>query len=171
MAIGSRLSAKTAAMVKGMSAVLRGYPGIFHQLASEHEEVSVLMKRVATGDSATRGELFPEIYRNLMAHAHAEEQTFYPRLRRHLELEQTVAQCLAEHERIEELLDELHLMDSSTQQWTELFLQLQRVVEAHVMREERELFPQAREQLNREQADEMKLDYTSVEAHEKSRLH
>ncbi|MFW6094224.1 MAG: hemerythrin domain-containing protein [Pseudomonadota bacterium] len=172
MATGSKTTSKTAGAVKGAAKALAGYPGIFHHLAGEHAEVSALMQRVAASspDSNVRDELFPEIRRNLLAHAHGEEEEFYPRLREHTEIEPLVRQCLQEHEQVEHFLEQLDAEEKSTDTWQGRFREMMQAVESHVEREENELFPKAKELMSGQDAREMEERYESVEAREKQRL-
>lgn len=173
MATGSKAAAKAAAKAKSAAKALAGYPGIFHHLAGEHAEVNVIMKRIEASSASgnTRAELFQELRRNLLAHAHGEEETFYPPLRRFLELEPLVSQSLEQHTAIERLLGELDRADKSTQRWLDQFRQLMEQVKQHVHLEESELFPQAKDLLGREEARDMEHRYEQAEEREKSRLH
>lgn len=170
MAIGSKITSKTRGMARDISRAMEGDPGIFHRLAGEHEEVHSLMRDLPRRDAEDRIELFRRINRLLLAHAHAEEGSFYPRLRNYPELRDLTAHCLAEHERIEELIRQLNTSDKDTQHWLDVFDQLRRAVEAHVEREEQELFPRARALLEREEADDIDDDYRDVEKRELHRL-
>jgi hemerythrin superfamily protein len=166
------MGSKAAGAAKGAAKALAGYPGIFHHLAGEHAEVSTLMKRVANASSGSsdREELFAEIRKNLLAHARGEEQEFYPELRKFPEIEPLVSECLREHKRIEEYLDQLHGADKSSDAWQRRFEDMMAAVETHVEREEKELFPKARDLLDRQVAKDMEKRYEKVEEREKSRL-
>jgi hemerythrin superfamily protein len=166
------MGSKTAGAVKSAAKALAGYPGIFRHLAGEHAEVAALMKRVAatSEDSDARQELFPEMRKNLLAHAHGEEQTFYPALRKFPEIEPLVMECLREHKHIEEYLEQLHAGDKTSPAWLDRFEQMMTAVESHVEREENELFPKARDLLDRQAAKDLEDRYEKVEEQEKSRL-
>lgn len=170
MAIGARIASKTAGLVKGANKAMEGYPGIFHHLAGEHEEVAALMQSAAVADTKEREELYPVIHKSLLAHAHAEEECFYPQLLRFPKIHDLAAHCMAEHARIEELLRVLNSTDKATQNWKEIFDELRRVVQHHVEQEENELFPQAMELLDEGEAEEMNHQFKKVEKREKARL-
>ena len=172
MATGSKMGGKAAGMAKSAAKALAGYPGIFHHLAGEHAEVATLMKRVAGSgsDSSAREEVFAEIRKNLLAHAKGEEQEFYPELRKFPEIEPLVTECLREHKRIEEYIDQLHGADKSSDAWMNRFEEMMKAVETHVKREEKELFPKAKDLLDRQVAKDMESRYEKVEEREKSRL-
>lgn len=172
MADGTKMSAEAAGKLKGGAKALAGYPGIFHHLAGEHAEVSTLMKRVAASDESSdeRDELFPEIRKNLLAHAKGEEQVFYPQLESHPELKTLVERSLEQHQDIEQKLESLASADKHTSGWTSEFKALMEAVENHVAEEEQNLFPRANEALENQQAREMEDDYEAVEEREKERL-
>lgn len=171
MASGSKLGSKAAGAVKGAAKALAGYPGIFHHLAGEHAEVSTLMQRVAasSADSDDRPELFAEIRRNLLAHAKGEEQEFYPVLKKFPEIESIVDECLREHKRIEEYLDQLHTADKTSNAWMQRFEEMMQTVQAHVEREENQLFPKAKDLLDKQAAKDIEERYEAVEEQEKAR--
>lgn len=172
MAIGSKTASKAAGTAKGAAKALAGYPGIFHHLAGEHAEVSTLMKRVAASSegSSTREELFPEIEKSLFAHARAEEEEFYPVLRNFTGIQELVDRCIEEHRKVEEYLGQLASGNKATKTWAEVFERMMRAVETHVEREEKELFPKAKELLSPDRAEDMQGRYERAEEREKSRL-
>lgn len=171
MASGSKFTSKAAGAGKGAMKALEGYPGIFHHLAGEHAEVSMMMKRVAgTTETSERDKLFPEIRRNLLAHARGEEEEFYPPLQEFAELDGLVSQCLDEHQEVEAYLDRLDVKDKSGKDWGDLFEQMMKAVEEHVEREENMLFPKANDLLESQPAKDMEERYERVEEREKARL-
>lgn len=159
----SKAAAKTAGLAHRAAKSLEGYPGIFHHLAAEHAEVSSLLGRVTGADHNTRERLFPEIRRQLLAHAHGEENEFYPELRRFPALTDTVETCLREHREIDAMLHELDHSEKSTAAWGNLFNRMLNAIETHVNREEQELFPKAKDLLTRERAEAMEARYESAQ--------
>lgn len=138
--------------------------GIFGLLADEHAELEDLMRQVAgTMEVRVRQDLFPGIRQRLLGHARGEEEAFYPRLAEHRELRDLVAQSLEEHAEVERYLKRLDVKDKSTKQWRDLFVEMMQTVEAHVLREERELFPQAHGLVGPDQARQMKAHFDQVE--------
>lgn len=141
----TELGGKLAGAARGLAKRLEGYKGIFRRLAEDHGEVSLLIQRVrhSPEDADARRELFPRIRRELVAHARAEEQEFYTPLRRFLETRAILDRSTDDHRRLEALLEQLAVADSSTPAWTESFAILARIVEDHVEEEEHRLFPLA----------------------------
>ncbi len=172
MAFATKAAAKTAGAVKGATKALAGYSSIFHHLAGEHAEVSTMMQRIASSseNSTAREEVFAEMRAALLAHAHGEEKEFYPILRRFPELQNQVSQCLQEHKEIEAYLEQLADGRKDTTTWLQLFERMKRAVEAHVNREENQLFPKANELVGSDQAQQMYERYEQVEEQEKGQL-
>ena len=169
--MASRAMAKVHAKTKEAFTGLSGYPGIFSHLAGEHAEVASLMKQLHSAfDSDTIDELFPEIRKNLLAHAKAEEKEFYAPLRNAPPTQKLVAKAIDEHKKIEEYLGQLNESDRSTKTWMSTFEKFQRAVEAHVDMEEHQLFPAAKDVLSNGQAKEMERRYSEAEAQQKARL-
>ncbi len=167
----SKFGASAAGKAKAVGKILKGETGILRHLADEHGEVSVLMKRVAeTSDARVREELFAEVYRNLMAHAKAEEQTFYPVLRRQPSLSPLVDKSLEEHRQVETWLDELKDADQSTATWKTEFERMMHAVEEHVRLEEEEIFPQAKDLLDAGERKDMLDRFEKAEQTVKGRL-
>lgn len=172
MATASKTAAKAMGKAKGVAKGLSGYPAIFRHLAAEHGEVSALMQRVAGSSekSDVREELFPEIRKNLLAHAKAEEKEFYGPLRRSAETKELISQAIEEHRKVEEYLEKLASGNKATKTWMQIFERMMRAVEAHVDMEENEIFPKAFEVLSREQAQKIEERYEAAEERQKARL-
>jgi hemerythrin superfamily protein len=165
MAMGTKVAAKTAGAMKGAAKALAGYSSIFHHLAAEHAEVATMMHSIArsSAGSSAREDVFAELRAALLAHAHSEEQEFYPVLRRFAQIENVVAKCMAEHKQIEAYLEELEASSKKTRSWMALFERFMRAVEAHVDREENHLFPKANELLSGDQAKQVYERYEHIE--------
>jgi hemerythrin superfamily protein len=172
MANLSKAAAKVTGAARGLGKALSGYPAIFRHLAGEHGEVATLMNRVAgsADDTEVRKELFPEIRRSLLAHAKAEEKEFYGRLRAFAPTAPMIPQALEEHRRIEEHLDRLNAQSCESDAWIETFQSLVSLVEAHVQREEDEMFPAAKDVLSSDEAKDIQKRYESTEEQEKARI-
>jgi hemerythrin superfamily protein len=170
MITGAKMASKIAGKAKGAVKAMTGYPGIFNHLAAEHTEVSAMMRMVASSveGSSTREELFPEIRKDLLAHAHGEEEEFYPKLRQFPELEPLVARSLEEHKQIETYLEELSSGDKGTEGWRQRFEQMMNLVEGHVDLEEKQVFPRAKDLISTQQAEDILKQYESIEEREKA---
>src|SRR5258706_7593309 len=172
MANISRAAAKLTGVARAAAKALSGYPAIFRHLAGEHGEVATLMKRVAStrDDVETRKELFPEIRMSLLAHGKAEQKEFYEPLRQHAATAGMIPQAIEDHRKIEAYLERLSAESCASDTWLATFQDLMNAVEAHVEREEGELFPAAKEALTPREADDIRHRYEATEEQEKSRI-
>src|SRR5262249_13766192 len=121
-------------------------------------------------DPEIRTELFPEIRRNLLAHAKAEEKEFYEPLRGFPRTAPMIPQAVEEHRRIEQYLEQLHRESSSTDAWLETFRAFASGVDAHVQREENEIFPAAKDAFDSDRAKQIEQRYEAAEEQEKLRI-
>jgi hemerythrin superfamily protein len=160
-----KAAGKAAGMAKGVGKALQGQTGILRHLAAEHGEVSTMMKSIANASptSKTRDELFPELKKNLLAHAKAEEKVFYPALRRHSELEPMVERSLAQHRQVEEMLQQLSSGDKSSATWTNAFERMMHAVEQHVELEEEHIFPKAKDLTDGSERDQILSRFEQAE--------
>lgn len=131
---------------------------VFKLLEQDHEKVKGLFKKLAdTSDGAqkTRENLFKELATELTVHAKVEEAIVYPRLKEFDELSEQVAEGIDEHKEAEALLEELAGMETTDKEWSAKLKELQAAVEHHVKEEEQELFPEARDFIDKDEATEL----------------
>ena len=172
MATMTRAAAKISGATKAIGKALSGYPAIFRHLAGEHAEVATLMKRVSASsdDTEIREQLFPEIRKNLLAHAKAEEKEFYEALRTLPQTASMIPQAVEEHRRIAKYLEQLQRENCATDAWLDTFRAFESAVEAHVQREENELFPASKDAFDSDRAKQIDERYEAAEEQEKARI-
>ncbi|MFW7378748.1 MAG: hemerythrin domain-containing protein [Oligoflexus sp.] len=144
---------------------------IFGHLEMEHESVAALFEEIFATDSEDvqlRLDLYEELQEKLLTHSRGEERTFYIRLQNEPELSDLVQEALKEHKEMEELLDALVEIDNTSPSWMETMNQLHSVVEAHVEKEEDEIFPRARRVLGEHEAAQLSQDMGTIEEHYRS---
>jgi hemerythrin superfamily protein len=100
-------------------------------LKEDHERVRRLFRDRST-----------EVFQKLLLHAQIEEEIFYPAIRDANPA--MVDKSVVEHDIVERLIQEIEQLNSSSQTLLE---ELRKVVEDHMMAEEKVLFPQARREL------------------------
>jgi hemerythrin superfamily protein len=130
----------------------------FAVLKQDHSEVKKLFKKIdKSGDGATkaREKTFKELARELAVHASIEERIVYPRLKEIDALAETVNEGIEEHHVAEQLLEEIAQMPPEDEQWMAKVTVLQEMVEHHVEEEEKELFPQAAKEIDKDELDEL----------------
>src|SRR5690242_4844443 len=124
-------------------------------LHQDHEKVKNLFEQLeATGEdeAARRERLFATLFRELELHAEAEERYFYGRLRVNDTARETVLESYDEHKGMKRMLGELDAMDKGTPAWTRKCAALREEVEAHILREEEDLFLMAQKVIEDEEA-------------------
>lgn len=128
---------------------------IFITLQNEHETViGLLEEAIGTGSADT----FMQIRDELSIHMTGEEEVVYPALQ-DIGLEEHAQLAEQEHAEARLLIAELEAMDEEDEMWIPTLVQLQEVVEQHVMHEEEDIFPLAQEQLSTEEAQQLEEEY------------
>lgn len=158
---GTEIAGKVMGKVKGARQALTGGSGVFERLATEHGEISTMIRRVSVSghDSKVRAELFPRIRRELLAHARAEEREVYSSFSTIPELAEHMTHSAEEHHEIERMLDELNLMPVTDDTWITKLRELMKLVQRHVMDEELTVFPKAKKSISRGQSEELEGRY------------
>lgn len=129
---------------------------IYEILELQHREADKLLDTLARrGDAAGRASLFPRLLASLYSHDKAEERTFYVTLQRHREEHDEVARVKQEHHEIEAWLSRLAITPYDDESWAPIFDELANAVRLHIEEEEGEIFQEAREAFDTEQAREM----------------
>ncbi|MGW7488245.1 hemerythrin domain-containing protein [Streptomyces sp. NPDC054786] len=120
---------------------------VIAELTTDHREVDDLFKQFedAPPGSKDRRRLVDALTIELVRHSVAEEEYLYPAVREHLEEGDTLADKeLADHARVEQLLDDLQQREADDLDFDRLVLKLRTEVTAHVDDEENHLFTQLR---------------------------
>jgi len=132
---------------------------IFTLLHEDHENVSLIFKKIESMKSKetaqTQEQLFKELYTELELHAKVEEDLVYPVFKKYEETRKIVEESLREHQEIDRLLSELKGMRPDDQKWMGKLGELQRKVEHHVKEEEEQLFPQGRKVIGEERLQQL----------------
>lgn len=134
---------------------------IYQRLTEDHGKQRGMAAGLAKteGDSSERKRLFDEFYRELEAHAAAEEQTFYAELIATPDGQEKARHSVAEHKTAADLLKELTQTDMSSGAWLQKFKKLKHEVEHHVDEEEKEVFPLAMKLIPDERAEELAREF------------
>lgn len=136
-------------------------PLIYELLQKDHDKVKNALNRIletSDGAAKTREKLFSEIKNDLEIHTRFEEEVFYPEFRDAKgdeEAEDEVDDALDEHAEAKGMLEKLAAMDKSSDEFLETLDELKQALEHHISDEEEEMFPQAREALDEDEARQM----------------
>ena len=128
-------------------------------LKKDHRMVSGLMMTLEMTprfNATVRKSLFNQIYTNLMAHATAEEEVFYPAIR-NVAFGQghQVDEAYKEHAVVKDLLHEMWNMDPISDEFDNKLAELKSNVQHHVEEEEGELFEVCETRMSEEQLREI----------------
>jgi hypothetical protein len=168
----TELTGKAIGKAKGIKHGLSGHTGIMRKLAEEHGEVSALLSRCKKAETAAdRRELFSKIRLELLAHAKAEQEIFYSRLKEFDATRELAEHGEDEHHEMEDMIDRLYTMGYEGDDWAELFEELDSSVRDHVKEEESEMFDGAEQVLTRNELEALATMYIAAKNQELVRLH
>lgn len=145
-------------------------PELFRILTRQHREVDAMLSQLATvEDTEIRGKLLPVLEQQLLAHAKAEEETFYRALAREGE-KGDAKHAKREHREIETALSKLTALELDDDDWDEALQDLTETVQHHVEEEESDVFDAARRSLDSETLDELAAKFTEHRRKQLERL-
>lgn len=121
-------------------------------LKQDHEKVKALFRKFSeTGDGAlkTRQRLAEQIFEELELHTRAEEEIFYPAVRKATdeEGEELLDEAEEEHHVVDLIIAELKQMDPGDEHYAAKMTVLCENVEHHIQEEEEEMLPDAEKRI------------------------
>ncbi len=164
------LVGKAAGMAKQVKSKLSGDTGIFSTLKKEHGEVSGLLGRIPSAEPRERREILTKIKVELFSHANAEEASFYRSLQAYPDTSATIESFERDHNRLEELLERMQVLEPSEASWMDLYRQLKTSIEEHVEKEEQQLFPRAEQHLSDDDAKRIDATFKELKQQHKEQL-
>lgn len=124
---------------------------IYEYLKMDHEKVAHLFSLFEKSKRMDRKqEIVSMIIRELMVHAHSEQETFYKVLEQNPENREEIEHKKKEHDEIDQQIE--LIASASGKKWEEAVLKLKALVEHHVKEEEGEVFKRAKKTLSDELA-------------------
>ena len=123
-------------------------------LESDHRRFEDLLKQGEdTTERAVKGRtaLLDTLTAALNVHELIEEKVLYPALKPHAETRDIVLEGFEEHHVADVIVKELHDLAKDNERWGAKFKVLQESLEHHIKEEERNMFPNARQVLSREE--------------------
>ncbi|MCM2277171.1 MAG: hemerythrin domain-containing protein [Oligoflexia bacterium] len=127
---------------------------ILNAIQADHREMRAIIKRLSVTTkrgASSREKLFLRLHEQLEAHATAEEEILYARLREIKSARELVLRSLEEHHVARLLLAELDALAKDDESWGAKLQVLQESVEHHMKEEETEVFRAARKSLDRDE--------------------
>lgn len=134
---------------------------IFEALRESHEKQRDLSEKLikTSGDSKERRALFELLKNELFAHAVGEDRYFYIPLMMTDSGLNITRHALAEHHKMDELLEQLTEMELSNPSWLAVAKKLFDTVHHHLQEEEHGFFQQAGKILSAEQKESLAQQY------------
>lgn len=141
---------------------------IYQRIEQDHEEHRALAAKIlhTEGNSEERQTLWAQFAPEVLAHAAAEEQTFYAVLIEKPDGQPDARHGVHEHFAIDKLIDELNNTDMSSPNWLKTFKELEHKLEHHMHEEEDDIFPSARELIAATKAEALVADFEKRKADE-----
>jgi hemerythrin superfamily protein len=147
---------------------------VFDQLIQDHNRARDIIKQLMSTESRhklTRIDLFNELKRELVAHSHAEEKLFYPKLVDQKPTHDLIEEGINDHHTVEKLLDRISSLSVESDDFLNAISDLQKMVEHHVQEEENQVFPKARQLLDQNQFEPLGEQVKATEDQEKRQIH
>ena len=140
---------------------------IFNLLKADHDKVKGLLQKIeATEGPSELDDLLGQLEQELTLHSRLEEQHFYPALQHDSQTQDLIPEALKEHQRVDQVLEDLMDMLPEGQDWDETLKELKKLVEHHVAEEENTIFPKAQQVLGekaKELAERVQREKESVQ--------
>ncbi len=134
-------------------------------MKKDHRKVEDLFKQIEdTTERAekTRTELFAKIKLELDAHAHMEEEVFYPATDEAELTHELTLEAYEEHNVVKELLTQLEAEPKDTEEWMAKCTVMMENVKHHVEEEEKELFPKVKKVMSNAELEDLGLEMEAV---------
>lgn len=143
---------------------------IFTRLKQDHDKHRDLLDRIAetSGESEERKSLFTQLTKELKGHAAAEEQAVYSTMLRKPPTTDETRHSVAEHQEIDEMLNDLAATDMSSGAWLQKFKDFAHRYRHHIEEEEEDHFPDFAEHITDEDTRHMAKVFERRKAEEKA---
>lgn len=148
---------------------MAGPTEIFERLKQDHDRHRELLDRLLEthGETPERETLFVALTKELKAHAAAEEQALYSTMMRKPPTTGETRHSVAEHQEIEEALNDLAATDMSEGAWLAKFKAFDHRYRHHIDEEEDEHFPDFASYLDEEDMEYMRSVFDRRKREEK----
>jgi hemerythrin superfamily protein len=130
----------------------------------DHNKVNTLFTELlASNDPQKIQEYFGQIYKDLSAHAEAEEEVVYPRVRSFYGQNDT-QELYDEQAEMKKMLDEIKAIDPSSSQFKDKIKQLMDVVGDHIRQEESTMFAAIRNNLSTQESEQLSTEFKAAKS-------
>ena len=131
-------------------------------IRADHNKVNTLFTELLQSDDPQKiQEYFGQIYKDLTAHAGAEEEVVYPKVRPFYG-EGDTQELYDEQAEMKQKLDEIKSTDPSSSQFKDKIKQLMDAVGDHIRQEESTMFAAIRNNLNSQQSEQLATEFKAA---------
>ncbi|QLE55005.1 hemerythrin domain-containing protein [Nostoc sp. TCL26-01] len=139
-------------------------------IRADHNKVNILFTELQQSNNPQKiQEYFGQIYKDLTAHAEAEEEVVYPRVRSFYGQSDT-QELYDEQAEMKRYLEQIKAINPSTPEFKERVKQLANIVTDHVRQEESTLFAAIRNNLSTEQTEQWATEFKAAKSRIQQRL-
>ncbi len=136
----------------------------------DHNKVNILFTELLQSkDSQKIQEYFGQIYKDLTAHAEAEEEVVYPRVRSFYG-ENDTQELFDEQAQMKQEVEQINALNPSSSQFKDKVKQLMDAVGDHIRQEESTMFAAIRNNLSSDQTEQMATQFKAAKAKIQERL-
>ncbi|MBD2604689.1 hemerythrin domain-containing protein [Scytonema hofmannii FACHB-248] len=130
----------------------------------DHVKVNTLFTELlASNDPQKIQEYFGQIYKDLSAHAEAEEEVVYPRVRSFYG-ENDTQELYDEQAEMKQKLDEIKAIEPSSPQFKDKIKQLMEAVGDHIRQEESSMFAAIRNNLSTQECEQLSTEFKAAKS-------
>ncbi len=139
-------------------------------LRLDHNKVNILFTEIQqSNDPQKIQEYFGQIYKDLTAHAEAEEEVVYPRVRSFYG-ERDTQELYDEQADMKRMLEQIKALSPSTSEFKDRVRQLADIVMDHVRQEENTMFAAIRNNLSSDQTEQLATQFKAAKSRIQERL-
>ncbi|UKO96124.1 hemerythrin domain-containing protein [Nostoc sp. UHCC 0870] len=139
-------------------------------LRLDHNKVNILFTEIQqSNDPQKIQEYFGQIYKDLTAHAEAEEEVLYPRVRSFYG-ERDTQELYDEQSEMKRMLEQIKALSPSTSEFKDRVRQLADIVMDHVRQEESTMFAAIRNNLSSDQTEQLATQFKAAKSRIQERL-
>jgi hemerythrin-like domain-containing protein len=133
---------------------------VIDHLIEEHDQAKKVMQQLT---DKPEKRLFEQLRNALDQHLGGEETVVYRAMDELPGLHRMVLEGVEEHRIVRRLLDEIEKLEPKDERWQAKFKVLRQNVEHHIAEEEGQVFPQARQFMDEDMAEELDVKYSEAE--------
>lgn len=131
---------------------------IFEHIMKEHREVEGMLERLSEGYDE---EVFNKLRLSLKAHMEAEEASLYPAMND--QEREMVQHAIEEHRGIDKMLMEIGRSSKEGDAFIDSIENLTSVINDHVLEEEEQMIPRAKQMFDRARIDQLSAKFDEVD--------